>query len=176
MSLPIAILFCIITMLDWGSWANTQKLAGQGKMALRALLLGLRHRHVSLLARIRNPRRNIRRGSSRHSGVDQRRYLQSCEYLTGGLHRCRRNVRRVSCRHRTGASHRHSRKLGGNAERQSIASVCRRRLDCLRHDHVRRITPNGWKESGSRADFLDHRRLHHGPFLSAVDAPSDLTS
>jgi len=28
-SLPIAIIFCIITMLGWGSWANTQKLAGK---------------------------------------------------------------------------------------------------------------------------------------------------
>ena len=26
-SYPLAILFCIITMLCWGSWANTQKLA-----------------------------------------------------------------------------------------------------------------------------------------------------
>ena len=26
---PIAILFCVITMLGWGSWANTQKLAGR---------------------------------------------------------------------------------------------------------------------------------------------------
>src|SRR3954465_1390033 len=30
-SLPIAIVFCMITMLGWGSWANTQKLAGQEK-------------------------------------------------------------------------------------------------------------------------------------------------
>lgn len=30
-SLPIAILFCIITMLGWGSWANTQKLSGKDK-------------------------------------------------------------------------------------------------------------------------------------------------
>ena len=28
-SLPTAILFCVITMLGWGSWANTQKLAGK---------------------------------------------------------------------------------------------------------------------------------------------------
>jgi len=28
-SLPLAILFCGITMLGWGSWANTQKLAGK---------------------------------------------------------------------------------------------------------------------------------------------------
>src|SRR5271166_25401 len=27
----IAILFCVITMLGWGSWANTQKLAGKEK-------------------------------------------------------------------------------------------------------------------------------------------------
>ena len=30
-SLPIAITFCVITMLGWGSWANTQKLAGNQK-------------------------------------------------------------------------------------------------------------------------------------------------
>lgn len=28
-SLPVAILFCVLTMLGWGSWANTQKLAGK---------------------------------------------------------------------------------------------------------------------------------------------------
>ena len=30
-SLPVAILFCVVTMLGWGSWANTQKLAGKEK-------------------------------------------------------------------------------------------------------------------------------------------------
>jgi glucose uptake protein len=30
-SLPVAILFCVVTMLGWGSWANTQKLAGREK-------------------------------------------------------------------------------------------------------------------------------------------------
>jgi glucose uptake protein len=30
-SLPVAILFCLVTMLGWGSWANTQKLAGKEK-------------------------------------------------------------------------------------------------------------------------------------------------
>jgi glucose uptake protein len=28
---PLAIVFCIVTMLGWGSWANTQKLAGKEK-------------------------------------------------------------------------------------------------------------------------------------------------
>ena len=28
-SYPIAVLFCIITMLCWGSWANTQKLSSK---------------------------------------------------------------------------------------------------------------------------------------------------
>lgn len=28
-SYPLAVFFCVITMLCWGSWANTQKLAGQ---------------------------------------------------------------------------------------------------------------------------------------------------
>jgi glucose uptake protein len=30
-SLPVAIAFCVITMVGWGSWANTQKLAGKAK-------------------------------------------------------------------------------------------------------------------------------------------------
>jgi glucose uptake protein len=30
-SLGLAVLFCVITMLGWGSWANTQKLAGKTK-------------------------------------------------------------------------------------------------------------------------------------------------
>jgi len=30
-SLPVAIVFCVVTMLGWGSWANTQKLAGKEK-------------------------------------------------------------------------------------------------------------------------------------------------
>ena len=30
-SLPPAIVFCVITMLGWGSWADTQKLAGKEK-------------------------------------------------------------------------------------------------------------------------------------------------
>jgi glucose uptake protein len=32
-TLPIAIVFCVLTMLGWGSWANTQKLAGKEKWA-----------------------------------------------------------------------------------------------------------------------------------------------
>ena len=30
-SLPLAIFFCVVTMLGWGSWANTQKLVGRQK-------------------------------------------------------------------------------------------------------------------------------------------------
>src|SRR5579883_1020050 len=30
-SLPLAIVFCVLTMVGWGSWANTQKLAGNQK-------------------------------------------------------------------------------------------------------------------------------------------------
>ena len=49
-SLPVAILFCVITMLGWGSWANTQKLSGKDKWrfelyywdyAIGVFLLGL---------------------------------------------------------------------------------------------------------------------------------------
>ena len=29
--LGVAIAFCVLTMLGWGSWANTQKLAGKDK-------------------------------------------------------------------------------------------------------------------------------------------------
>lgn len=49
-SLPVAILLCFLTMLGWGSWANTQKLAGKDRWpfelyywdyALGVLLTGL---------------------------------------------------------------------------------------------------------------------------------------
>jgi len=49
-SLPVAIFFCIITMLGWGSWANTQKLSGKDQWrfelyywdyAIGVLLFGL---------------------------------------------------------------------------------------------------------------------------------------
>ena len=30
-NLALAIVFCVVTMLGWGSWANTQKLAGKEK-------------------------------------------------------------------------------------------------------------------------------------------------
>jgi glucose uptake protein len=30
-SFPVALAFCVVTMLGWGSWANTQKLAGKEK-------------------------------------------------------------------------------------------------------------------------------------------------
>ena len=49
-SLPAAILFCVLTMVGWGSWANTKKLAGKEKWpfelfywdyAIGVLLFGL---------------------------------------------------------------------------------------------------------------------------------------
>jgi len=54
-SLPVAIAFCIVTMLGWGSWANTQKLAGKEKWpfqlfywdyAIGVLLLGIVFSHT----------------------------------------------------------------------------------------------------------------------------------
>ncbi len=45
-SYAVAVAFCVVTMLCWGSWANTQKLAGQ-TLAVRVVLLGLRLRRVA---------------------------------------------------------------------------------------------------------------------------------
>jgi glucose uptake protein len=54
-SLPMAIAFCIVTMLGWGSWANTQKLAGKEKWpfqlfywdyAIGVLLFGILFSHT----------------------------------------------------------------------------------------------------------------------------------
>ena len=54
-SLPIAIFFCVLTMLGWGSWANTQKLAGKEKWpfelfywdyAIGVFLFGLAFSHT----------------------------------------------------------------------------------------------------------------------------------
>jgi glucose uptake protein len=53
--LPVAILFCVLTMLGWGSWANTQKLAGKEKWpfqlfywdyAIGVLILGVVFAHT----------------------------------------------------------------------------------------------------------------------------------
>jgi glucose uptake protein len=54
-SLPVAILFCFVTMLGWGSWANTQKLSGKDQWrfelyywdyAIGVLLFGLIFAHT----------------------------------------------------------------------------------------------------------------------------------
>jgi len=54
-SLPVAIFFCFITMLGWGSWANTQKLSGKDQWrfelyywdyAIGVLLFGLIFAHT----------------------------------------------------------------------------------------------------------------------------------
>ena len=54
-SLPVAIAFCIVTMLGWGSWANTQKLAGRERWpfqlfywdyAIGVLLFGILFSHT----------------------------------------------------------------------------------------------------------------------------------
>src|SRR5260370_34821671 len=39
-SLPVAIVFCVLTMLGWGSWANTQKLAGKEKWPVELFYWG----------------------------------------------------------------------------------------------------------------------------------------
>ena len=51
-SYSVAVLMCIITMICWGSWANTQKLASEG-MAISAFLLGLLPRRAATHADLR---------------------------------------------------------------------------------------------------------------------------
>lgn len=48
-SYALAVVFCFVTMLCWGSWGNTCE-NGRQNLALRTLLLGLCDRHVPLRA------------------------------------------------------------------------------------------------------------------------------
>ena len=45
----VAVAFCVITMICWGSWANTQKRGDQEGLAVSIVLLGLRHRCPALV-------------------------------------------------------------------------------------------------------------------------------
>ena len=40
-SYAVAIIMCFITMICWGSWANTTKLVSNKKMGVPSILLGL---------------------------------------------------------------------------------------------------------------------------------------
>ena len=158
-SLPVAILFCVLTMLGWGSWANTQKLAGKEKWpfelfywdyAIGVFLFGLVFAHTfgsfgtAGSDRDGEPARGGRR--LRVAGADQRRDFQPLEHSAGGRHRRGRDVGRVSGRRRAGAGHRDGRELSGDAEGRSRAAVRGRRADRLRDGDV-----GAWRTAGCRA-------------------------
>ena len=50
-SYSLAVIFCVVTMLCWGSWGNTETC--RENLALRIVLLGLRNRYPCLLSPFR---------------------------------------------------------------------------------------------------------------------------
>ena len=103
-SLPVAIAFCVVTMLGWGSWANTQKLAGKEKWpfelfywdyAIGVFLFGLIFAHTlgSFGSVGMGARDNLHAAGGFDDlvpALDQRRDLQSFEYSAGGGESTRR--------------------------------------------------------------------------------------
>lgn len=51
-SYAVAVVLCIMTMLCWGSWANTQKLASK-EWRFQLFPLGLFHRRTAVRAALR---------------------------------------------------------------------------------------------------------------------------
>ena len=131
-SLPVAIVFCVITMLGWGSWANTQKLAGKEKWpfqlfywdyAIGVFLFSLVFAHTL--------------GSFGPAGAPARENMHSAAWrfvlpalISGVLFNLSNILLVVGIdaagmsvafpgRRRPGAGHRHRGKLRGNAEGRS---------------------------------------------------------
>ncbi len=93
-SYTLAIIFCFITMICWGSWGNTQKLASKN-WRYELLLLGLYNRYLIICLTSRFHTRKFRRFGERFSGrypasryqihsqcLDRRNYFQCFQHLT----------------------------------------------------------------------------------------------
>ena len=172
-SYALAVAMCVVTMLCWGSWANTQKLATQG-VAVPALLLGLRDRRSACLrsfwpsrwaARARPDGRFLadlrRRRRSARLRLHRRRHLQPVQYSAGGGDRHRRDGRGLPDRCRAGAGARRHHQLPGDAAGQSRASLPRRRLRRHRHRAISdRLQPTAaqGRRTSAKASWSRSRR------------------
>ncbi len=188
-SYMLAVIFCFITMLCWGSWGNTQKLAG----ALRAVLLGLCRGHGALRRSARlhygqHGRRGtfVRQGSGAGRLAQyrqcrgRRRYIQRLEHPALGLGVAGRHGRGISAGRGSCACTRRIHQLVRCAQGRPRGAVRRRRAD-RRGDSVQRSglcpyeqrqtvgrqQPQG-ADAGRRGrcvdvDVLSFRRCGNGP-------------
>ena len=147
-SLPVAILFCVLTMLGWGSWANTQKLAGKEKWpfelfywdyAIGVLLFGLLFAASLGSYGLRRPpalRQPDYGGIPVHPArSDQRRDLQCFEHSAGGGIDAAGLAVAFPVGVGLGARDRHPRQLP-RAQGQSGAALRRSGRDRVRHGDV----------------------------------------
>ena len=114
-SYPVAVLMCVITMLCWGSWANTQKLASKEwrfqlfywDYAIGVFLLSLILAFTmgSTGSGGRGFLADLQQADAKWLwlGLSGRRHLQPVEHPAGGGHRHRRAGGGVSGRRRPGA-------------------------------------------------------------------------
>ena len=128
-SYSLAVTMCIITMLCWGSWANTQKLASKEwrfqlfywdyaiGVLLLALVLAFTLGSTGSGGRSVPGRPAPGRGQMAWLGVPGRRDLQSVEHPAGGGDRHRRPGRGLSGRRRPGPGAGRHHDLPGQARR-----------------------------------------------------------
>ena len=140
-SYALAVVFCFVTMLCWGSWGNTQKMAAKTwryelfywdyviGMFLFALILSLTMGEL----RFRRPAVPARSGTGLRSQYRERtvgrRDLQRIEYPALRLDRAGRHGRRIPAGRGPRAGSRRDHQLCGCAERRSCDSVRRRGAD-----------------------------------------------
>ena len=186
-SLPVAIVFCVITMLGWGSWANTQKLAGKEKWpfqlfywdyAIGVFLFSLVFAHTL--------------GSFGPAGAPARENMHAAAWgfvlpaLISGVLFNLSNILLVVGIDAAGMSVAFPVGVGlalvigtvesyrGNAEGRPRAALHGRGADRLRHDHVgagaQASAAERRAQSAARRDLLRHRGRADGLLLSAADA------
>ena len=84
-SLPVAICFCVITMLGWGSWANTQKLAGKEKWPFQLFYWDY-DRRLPLQYSLRRDLRQLRdRGPARWRTCDPQHRIHQPALISGAI-------------------------------------------------------------------------------------------
>lgn len=189
----LAVIFCVVTMLCWGSWGNMQKLASKTwryeyfywdyviGVLLFSILVGLHARQH----RKRGTQLSARSGSGRPEQPRQRlsgrRRVQRRQHPAGGRHRDQRAVGSLSGGHRAGARAGRAGQLLRRGERPASVYPPRRRAD-RRGDRAQRhgVPENAerYAESTGQGDrHLDRGRNHHGvllPLRRGLDGPDRL--
>ena len=170
-SYALAVLFCFITMMCWGSWGNTQKLASKS-WRYELFYWGLRHRYVgALYARrgVHHGQHRLRRAfvpcpiwrEGRARGVGSVmlawRDFQRLEHPALGFGGHGGAVGRLSAGCRTGTGGRR-RQLRGCAQRRSRHPVSGRGAGSLRRSSATASPRSGCNGGTQRAQFRQGRR------------------